>query len=35
MGKVRKIDGLKSIDEVFTELEGIFKEFLWKSKELI
>ena len=28
MGKVRKIDGLRSIDEVFTDLEGIFKEYL-------
>jgi adenylate kinase family enzyme len=28
MGKVRKLDGLKAIDEVFAELEGIFKEYL-------
>jgi hypothetical protein len=28
MGKVRKIDGLRPIDEVFAELEGIFKDFI-------
>ena len=28
MGKVRKIDGLKAIDEVFAEFESIFKEYI-------
>lgn len=28
MGKVRKIDGLKGIDEVFAEFESIFKDFI-------
>jgi len=28
MGKVRKIDGLRGIDEVFAEFESIFKDFI-------
>ena len=28
MSKVRRIDGLKGIDEVFAEFESIFKEYL-------
>ena len=28
-GKMRKIDGLKPIDEVFAQFEGIFKDFFW------
>jgi adenylate kinase family enzyme len=26
-GKMRKIDGLKPVDEVFAQFEGIFKDF--------
>jgi adenylate kinase family enzyme len=28
MGKVRTINGLRAIDEVFADLEGIFKDFI-------
>jgi hypothetical protein len=26
---MRKIDGLKPVDEVFAQFEGIFKDFFW------
>jgi hypothetical protein len=32
---VRKIDGLKPIDEVFANFEAIFKDFFWKWYWLI
>jgi hypothetical protein len=26
---MRKIDGLKPVDDVFAQFEGIFKDFFW------